>query len=279
MNTLKKIFGQYEMTWKRLIIFSIICGSYSAAVLLIPGIANTALREINTGYECWFILAIFVVSNCKDIKDAAIKCFVFFLISQPLIYLIQSPFLHENLLVSYYKPWFIQTLFTLPGGAIAYLIKKDRWLSTLILAIAGTFISFSGVAFLLGSFKPFRISYTIYGLFLICTAIVLGIIFCTDKKKRMAYMIIVLLLGIAIGMFAAKRQLNPKEYNLELSNEQWRLASYNVNNLDAKVNDNMLKIIYYDNNSKGELILVNNKEEELHYNVKVKDGQLIIEEK
>ncbi len=278
MSVLKKIFGQIEMTWKRLIIFSVVCGAYSAAVLLIPGVSSTALTEIDTGYECWFILAIFVVSNCKDTKDAALKCFVFFLISQPLIYLIQSPFMHENLLVSYYKPWFIQTLLTLPGGAIAYQIKKDNWISTLILAIAGAFISFSGAAFLIGSFNPLRISYTIYGLFLISTAVILGMIFCTDKKKRLVYIAIVLILGITVGLSAAKRQLNPKEYEQELSDEQWRLASCSFNNLNAEVNDNMLKITYYGNNSSGELTLINNKGEELHYTVKVENGQLIVGE-
>ena len=35
------------------------------------------------------ILAIFIIVNCKNSKDAIIKCFVFFLISQPLIYLVE----------------------------------------------------------------------------------------------------------------------------------------------------------------------------------------------
>jgi len=276
MEKIKKIFGQYEMTWKRLIVFSVICGVYSAAVLLIPVVSESALSEIGVGYECWFILAIFVVSNCKDAKDAALKCFVFFLISQPLIYLIQSPFRHENLLAAYYKPWFFQTLLTLPGGAIAYQIKKDSWLSTLILAVAGVFVSWSGAAFLLGGLNPLRISYVIFGLFLICAAVVLGIIFCTDKKKRIAYIVTVLVIGLAMGLYSAKSSFTAKEYEQQLSPEDWRIASCSLNSLQVDVENDLLTITYYGNESSGEITLVNADGEELHYDIEVIDGELII---
>ena len=88
MDKIKRFFGNYNLTWKRLIIFSVIVAVYTATVLLLPVINKTAIKEIGVGFECWFLLAIFIVSNCKNYKEAAIKCFVFFLISQPLIFIL-----------------------------------------------------------------------------------------------------------------------------------------------------------------------------------------------
>lgn len=134
---LRKIFGRIRMTWPRLIIFAVISGTVTAlAALLIP--EGSSFRQIAVTFEAWIVLAIIVIVNCEKPLEAACKCFVYFLISQPLVYLIQVPFnsLGFGLFRYYYPYWFCWTLATFPGAFIAWFIKKDNLLSAVILSAA-----------------------------------------------------------------------------------------------------------------------------------------------
>ncbi|MCF0150174.1 MAG: hypothetical protein HUJ80_02045, partial [Firmicutes bacterium] len=92
MNTMKKIFGGIEMTWLRVILFAVFTAVITAALLLLPVFSDSPLRLMGVQYDWWILFAIFLISNCKKPLEAGLKCFVFFLISQPLIYLLQQPF-------------------------------------------------------------------------------------------------------------------------------------------------------------------------------------------
>jgi hypothetical protein len=84
--------------------------------------------------EAWIFFAVIIIANAKSPLDSALKTFVFFLISQPLIYLFQVPFSWQGWgLFQYYKYWFILTLCTFPAAYIGWYIKKKNWLSLLIL--------------------------------------------------------------------------------------------------------------------------------------------------
>lgn len=128
MNKLKKIFGGINLTWKRLIIFAIIAGIYTAIMAILPITDNTSFKDITINFEVWILFGIIIIMNSKSAKDSALKCFIFFLISQPLVYLIQVPFSSMGFgLFGYYKYWFIWTLLTIPMGFIGYYIKKNKW--------------------------------------------------------------------------------------------------------------------------------------------------------
>lgn len=134
MNKLKKIFGGINLTWKRLIIFAIIAGIYTAIMAILPITDNTSFKDITINFEVWILFGIIIIMNSKSAKDSALKCFIFFLISQPLVYLIQVPFSSMGFgLFGYYKYWFIWTLLTIPMGFIGYYIKKNKWWGILIL--------------------------------------------------------------------------------------------------------------------------------------------------
>ena len=82
----------------------------------------------------WILFAVIIMANCKKPLESALKTFVFFLISQPLIYLLQVPFSWMGWgLFQYYKHWFILTLCTFPAAFLGWYIKKKNWLSLLIL--------------------------------------------------------------------------------------------------------------------------------------------------
>ena len=76
----------------------------------------------------------YLLLNSKSAKDSALKCFAFFLISQPLVYLIQDVINRSSLFVTYYRFWFIWTIATIRMGFIGWYMKKDKWWGLLILA-------------------------------------------------------------------------------------------------------------------------------------------------
>ena len=133
-KAVRKVFGGVNLNWCRLIILALAAGVYTAAMALIPTLAETSFHDIAVSFEVWILLGIFIIVNSKSAKESALKCFVFFLISQPLVYLLQVPFSALGWgIFGYYKYWAIWTLLTLPMGYIGYYLKREKWWSLLIL--------------------------------------------------------------------------------------------------------------------------------------------------
>lgn len=132
---MKKLLGELHLSWKKLIVFAILAGVYTGIVALIPFLEDTSLEDISISFEWWIFFGILMIMNSTSPMDAALKCFVFFLISQPLVYLVQVPFDPLGFgLFQYYKRWFVWTMFTLPMGYIGYHMKKGGWTALLILS-------------------------------------------------------------------------------------------------------------------------------------------------
>ncbi len=131
---MKKIFGEINLTWKKIIISAVLIGIAVGLLNSIPSLFDTTITDIATYFDFWILCGILIIMNSKSNKESALKCFVFFLISQPLIYLVEVPFSHLGWqLFGYYKYWFIWTLLTIPMGYIGYYMKKNKWYSLLIL--------------------------------------------------------------------------------------------------------------------------------------------------
>ena len=92
MKYIKKLFGEVNMTWPKVIIFAVVTAIYTALINQVPFLKDTSFRDIAISFECWILFAIIIIVNSKSGLDSALKTFVFFLISQPLIYLIEVPF-------------------------------------------------------------------------------------------------------------------------------------------------------------------------------------------
>jgi hypothetical protein len=135
MKYIKKLFGGIDMTWKRLLIFSVAAGVIPGILLCIPILEDTSFTDNGATFEWWILFAIIIITNCKKPLEAACKTFVFFIISQPLIYLLQVPFTMFGWgIFMFYKRWFIMTLATFPMAFIGWYITKRNWLSVLIFA-------------------------------------------------------------------------------------------------------------------------------------------------
>ena len=144
---LKKIFGELKMSWVTVLILAVISGVYTALMaMLVPD--NCSFHDIAVTMEAWILLAIIIITNCEKPLEAAAKTFVFFLISQPLVYLIQVPFSPMGWgIFGYYRYWFIITLLTFPGAFIGWFIKKDNIWSGLILSVMLSLLALLGVGY------------------------------------------------------------------------------------------------------------------------------------
>ncbi|MEK5186196.1 hypothetical protein [Solibacillus sp. FSL W7-1324] len=96
MSGIKKYFGQFTMTWPRVIFFALFTAVYTALINQVSLLKDTSFQDIAIYVDWWILFAVFIIVNCEKWWEAALKCFVFFLVSQPLIYLIEVPFLTSS---------------------------------------------------------------------------------------------------------------------------------------------------------------------------------------
>ena len=156
MKKLSAAFGTLPMTWPVVCAFAAIIGIYVGVINQIPILYDTSFRDIAVTYEWWVLFAVLIVSNCKNAKEAGLKCLVFFLISQPVIFLVELPSIGLDKVLYYYtKIWLPITLLTLPGGAIAFYAKKQNALGAVILGIGNTIVALMGVSYFLKLYSAF----------------------------------------------------------------------------------------------------------------------------
>lgn len=216
MEKLKKLFGSIELNWKKIIISAIIAGVYTALMCIIPQVKYTSLNTISVSFEVWIFIGIIIIMNAKSNIDSALKCFVFFLISQPLVYLLQVPFNSQGWdLFWYYKSWFIWTILCLPMGYIGYYIKKDKWWSYLIL-LPMIFLTALSYKTYLTYFTFYHPKYILISLFCAATMIMYPIILFNNKKIKLIGTLISSLTVISITILVI---LNPYKYSTELLSE------------------------------------------------------------
>ena len=142
-----KIFGGLKMSWPVVIIIAVALGVWTALMAMFVPDGNS-FHDIAVTPEWWVLPAILIIVNCKKPVEAALKVFVFFLVSQPLVYLIQVPFNDMGWgLFGYYPYWFKITLATLPGGFIGWYVKRDKWYSGVILSVMTILLAWLGLGF------------------------------------------------------------------------------------------------------------------------------------
>ena len=239
-----KLFGGISLTWPKLIICAIIAGVYTAAVAIIPALHYTSFHTITVTLEVWILFGILIIMNSSSNLDAALKCFVFFLISQPLVYLLQVPFSRLGWgLFGYYRYWFIWTILCLPMGYIGYYMKKGKWWGYLILLpmIALTASSYHTY---FADFLFYMPRYILICLFCACAMILYPVVIFDDRRIRTVGAVIGAIAVIVLTMIGL---LNPPVYSAEImgNNEEHALDdTYTVSLADENLGS--VKIIYLD---------------------------------
>ena len=212
MEKLRKYFGEYEMTWLKVIIFAVITAVVTAVLNLIPALSDTSFQDIAVTFDCWFLFAIFIIVNCDKWWEASLKTFVFFLISQPLIYLIEVPFNSMGWdLFGYYGYWFKITLLTLPGAAIAFLVKKKNWLSVAVLSVATGYLAYAAVIYFYTTVANFP-RHLLSCIFCLALAMFFVFVLLDEKKHRIAALAIILAILAASAVMT--KPVRHQEINL-----------------------------------------------------------------
>lgn len=210
---MKKLFGGINLTWPKVIIGAVIAGVVTAVFAIVPIFLNTSFHTITVTFEVWILFGIFIIMNSKSNLDSALKCFVFFLISQPLVYLIQVPFSSMGWgLFGYYGYWFIWTLLCFPMGFVGYYMKKDKWWGYLILL---PMIVLTGMSYM-NYFSDCQFSFPRYLLItLFCAAAMILYPVCIFRDKRIR--ITGAVIGaVAVAVITVICLLNPPVYSVEL---------------------------------------------------------------
>lgn len=145
---LKRIIKLEELTYKHIIVMAIICGVITGILLDIElfkfeAIMHNSFFNIGICFEFWIFATMIIVSRTRKPLEAACKVFLFFLISQPLVYLVKVPIDPRGWSAFVdYKGWFIWTLLTFPGAFIAWYTNKKNNLSIVIFMVAILFLSY-----------------------------------------------------------------------------------------------------------------------------------------
>lgn len=282
---MKKLFGEVKLTWKFLIIFSILLGIGVGIINRIPFLNNTSFQDIAIVFDMWIVLAIFVIINCKSSKEAVFKCFVFFLISQPLIYLTEviiETIFHNadftSLLVKYFKNyyigagWFRWTILTIPGSFIAYQIKKDNMLSAIILSVATVALTYFGTTELIGTFTKHFPYHLLSGILCFYFAYRLIFLILTNKKERIISIILTSLgMIVALVLNYSNKQV-PMIINTPLDLDEGVIArecnSSDETIVTCKVDEEGLVTIYSSSNiGTTDLIIIDVDDNEYIYEV------------
>jgi len=204
---MKKLFGGLDLTWPRIIIAAVIAGLYTGLMAMLPAAKNTSFADISISFEVWILFGILIIVNSKTPVESALKCFVFFLISQPIVYLVQVPFnrLGWGIFV-YYRPWFYWTVFTLVMGCVGWYMRREKWWSVLILSSMLSLLAFHFYGFLREAVSFFP-NHLLSAVFCAVTMIAYPLCVFSEKKPRAAGLIVsvVLLLAAIAFVFAQGR--------------------------------------------------------------------------
>lgn len=141
-----KLFGGLRMSWPAVILFALGAAVLTAVFLIVPVFEKTSFYRMGVQFEAWILFAVIIMSNCQKPIESALKTFVFFLVSQPLIYVFQVPFSPMGWgLLQYYRYWFLCTLLTFPMAFVGWYIKRKNWLSLLILSPVLFYLAYTSV--------------------------------------------------------------------------------------------------------------------------------------
>ena len=201
---LDRLYGGLNMSWPAVRVFAAATAVLTAAFLIIPVFKRTSFERMGVYLEAWIFFAVVIMSNCRRPLESACKTFVFFLVSQPLIYLLQVPFSALGWgLFRFYKTWFVWTLLTFPMACVGWYITRRNTLSLLILLPVLCLLAYTGAESLQTAARhPPRLIVT--ALFCLGQVFLYPVVF-TEKRWQKLVGVLVPLAAAAILLLAAPR--------------------------------------------------------------------------
>ena len=206
-----KLYGGIPMSWPVVILSAVGVALLTAVFLVAPVFQNTSFERMGVYLEAWIFFAVIIMANCKKPLESACMTFVFFLISQPLSYLLQVPFSWQGWgLFRYYGYWFVLTVLTFPAAFIGWYITKKNWLSLLILAPVLVYLGIT--AYQSGLHCIHHFPYLLITLLFCLLQIVLyGIAFLPGVKKLIGFAVAVLA-AVALALTSRTLEVNAANF-------------------------------------------------------------------
>ena len=276
MKKLKEKILTIDFTWKKVILFAIITAVYTALINQVPFLEDTSFQNIAITFESWVFFALIIILNCHSPLESALKTFVFFLISQPLIYLIEVPFVGIEVLHYYYN-WIIWTLCTFPMAYFAFYLKKGNFFSLLVFLPAIFLLSYLAVGY-------FKLTYFNFPRHLLSMLFCLfQLLFFTsilfDKKKRIVSYILTILCMILSFFLIFKTDIdfvtNQLLPNNELEiNDNWQVSLQNEELGTAYIMNGEL-YLHVTNHGKSKLQLIDENGYVYNYYIIIKEDETI----
>ncbi len=189
-----------KMTWKKIVLLAVVSGVLTGLINCVDILQETSFTVPAVTPELWLVLALWIVLKCEAVKEAMMKTFVFFLISQPLVYLVEVPFKADGWgLFRYYPFWGMMTVLTIPCAYLAFQIRKRNPFSTLVVSGGTAFLAYSMIYYgdaMMASFPR----YLLHEIFCAVCIGVMIVKLIPGKKER----VISLILTIAAALLLAK---------------------------------------------------------------------------
>ena len=210
-------------------------------------------------FGAWFVFALLIMPNSKSPLDSALKTFVFFLVSQPLIYLMQVPFSDMGWSIfSYYKNWIVWTLLTIPMAFVGWFLRKRNWLSLLILSPAIVFLAGTAASVLTDTFyePPYLL---VAGLFCLGQVAVYTFAFTENKWQKLAVLAAVIITAVIVVI---------KVGNVEISGQSVLPDGYSYSeNAEISVEDSGIAAVELTDPKEGFVYINGNKFGETKFTV------------
>ena len=201
-----RVYGGIRLSWPGVILYAVGAAVLTTVFLVLPLFKGTSFARMGETLEAWVFFAVLIIANARSPLDAALKTFVFFLISQPLIYLFQVPFSWQGWgLFRYYRYWFILTLCTFPAAFIGWYIRKKNWLSLLILMPVLLLLAYlckDGVKQLIHAFPHLLV------MVLFCLLQILLYLYAFTEKRSQRIAGALVLIAVLAGMALMPKQVD-----------------------------------------------------------------------
>ncbi len=267
-----RFFSNQKMPWLKVIILAVASAVITAVLKIIPALEGTSFQDIAVNPDCWFLFALFIIVNCDKWWEASLKTFVFFLISQPLIYLIQVPFSSMGFeLFKYYKYWFVITILTLPGAAVAFLVKKKNWLSAAVLSVAVGYLGYAAATYFWNVKSDFP-HHLVSLIFCVLLAIFFVLALLDKNSQRLAVMAVMVV--VIAGTLYFTKPISTKDISLDKGS--WTYVVDDSNIADISITDG--NDVSFKAKKKGNAIVTftNENGEIIEYWVTVSNGSILV---
>ncbi len=278
MSKLKKLFGETNISVKFIILFSVLTGVIVGILNSIPALKNTSFQDIAIYLDMWFVLAVFIITNCHKRLEAVTKTFLFFLISQPVIYLVEviagvaffkADFIEtaKTLFINYYwgggTGWLLWTVLTIPGAFVAYQIKDNSLISGIVLSVATVFLAYRGadniVSMIINKTAPYHL---LNGILCIGFAFLLVFIILSNKKAKTVAVSLTaagLAVGIiytAINLTTPVKLVSPMIYDFGIPVKVMECVSEDENIATVTLSDDKLSMMVDSSEELGETKII-----------------------